>query len=503
MIPTRRRTDAEALVDVDVHPATELRQRPLLFAALAELFPVRFRPWPGGSPTARPALIAFTGLDEALVAEAERTIFLQGRTLMGHEPRTVKFTQARALDPRLRSRRLLEVQGQLATLAQSSGDDVLASIDALPVWIRRPVSGRAVDVVADAPLELEPGEVLRDRLAPGRFLSLLPLVHFLREVCGERGWQRPQPRSAFVIDDPNLHWSSYGPLSYPRLVDHAREHGYHMSIAMVPFDGWFAHRRTVELFAGSKDVLSLSVHGNDHRLHELGRLDSVDAARPVVAQALRRTAAFERRTGLAVSRVVVPPYEACSEASMQAMLEVGFDAVTLTRPCPWVPLGPPHSPYADASASPLSGWGMSDITSTGFPVLIRRQYDEHDDIVLRAFLGQPIVLYGHVSDLANGLEPLAAAADVVNAVAPAGWGHLADVCSSSFEVRRAGGTLEIRPFARRIRVRVDRASRPSRWLPRRTMLGSLMVRKRSTRDDRMSLRRVGRFSSYRPIANGH
>jgi hypothetical protein len=425
-------------VTIRVRPAAELRARSRLFAALAEAFDVRFEA--DGAPGT--PLISF-----GPVAEEDGPAFVV-EAAPGGAParRAVRFGSQ--LDPRLRGRTLMEDGVGDCGLAPQAGDEVLATVERRPVWLRR----GAADIVAHAPAELAPDEVLRDRLDPGRFLGLLPLVHFLRAVCAPGAWQPPPARAAFVVDDPNLHGGAYGHLRYRELVADAREHGYHVAIAMVPFDGWYAHRPTVRLFKASPDAVSLCVHGNDHRMHELGRPTEPGQARRILAQSARRVAAFERRTGLPVSRVMVPPYEACSAASMGAMLELGFEAITHTRPYPWLPLGSPHA--APDPAHTLSGWRAAELMEDGLPVLIRRELHEHDEIVLRSFLDQPILLYGHVSDFAGGLEPLRAAAAVVNSLPSVTWGSLADVAARNFESRRDGGTLEIRPYSRRIRVQV-------------------------------------------------
>ena len=421
------------------------------------MFSVRFQALASSETANVQLLIAFVEEGEEPPQGADRILVVRanGDSSGSRGGGEVRFGDTPHLDRRLRGRVLEDNGGVAPALPVRVGDQILASVERAPVWIRRQENGQTFDVVAHAPNEVSANEVLRDHLSPGHFVGLLPLVHVLREVCGAGGWEATPPRAAFIVDDPNLHWPSYGFLDYARLVRHAREHAYHTSIAMVPLDGRYAHRRTVGLFKASRDALSLSVHGNDHRMHELGRLHAPADARRVLAQALRRTAAFERRTGLDVSRVMVPPYEACSAISMEAMLEVGFDAVSVTRPCPWMPFGPSHSPYAGAGDDPLSGWRPADLTPEGLPVLIRRQFDEHEDVVLRAFLNQPVVLYGHVSDLADGLDRLADAADLVNSVAPTEWCSLTDLMSRSFEWRRDGTALELRPFTRRLRVRVD------------------------------------------------
>lgn len=440
--------DSDAAVRVGVHPAAELTRRPRLFAALEHALPVRFEP--AGADAA--ALVVMADAEGAPDPAGRRSyVVANGDRAPGPAPATVRFAGSSRLDARLRGRSLTEATPP-QPLAAEPGDDVLAEIGGAAVWVRR----GARDVVAGAPSELGPSEFLRDRIDPGRFLRLLPLVHFLREVAAGAAWIPPVLRACFVVDDPNLHWRSYGHLRYPDLVAHAREHRYHLAVALIPIDGWFAHGPTVRLFADHGDVLSLCVHGNDHRMHELRRLDGVEDARRVLAQAERRIAAFERRSGLTVARVVAPPFEACSAASAQAMFELGFDGVLHTRPYPWAPVGPGRSSHESPDPSDvLSGWCPAQLVAGGLPVVVRREFHEHDEIVLRAFLDQPIVLYGHVEDFRDGFEPLAEAAAAVNSLGPVTWGSLEAITETNVARRREDDVLALRPFARRLRIDVE------------------------------------------------
>ena len=50
------------------------------------------------------------------------------------------------------------------------------------------------------------------------------------------------------MDDPNLRRPTYGYIDYEDMATSAREHNYHVSIAMVPLDGRFMSASTVRLF---------------------------------------------------------------------------------------------------------------------------------------------------------------------------------------------------------------------------------------------------------------
>jgi hypothetical protein len=279
------------------------------------------------------------------------------------------------------------------------------------------------------PDELAKGEALRERLRPGHSRALLPLARFLAELTAHLRPAPPPLHAAFVIDDPNLRRPRYGHVDYAQLLAHARAHRYHVAIAMVPLDARRAHPRAVEIFRAGARHLSLCIHGNDHDGAELGRLHGDAQARAVVAQALARTAAFERRTGLGVDRVMVPPHERLSEPCARALRAFGFAAVCTTRPYPWVADTPEqHWLARPPEAGPLAAWGPVDRVAGGLPVLLRADFAHpREDLALRAFLGQPLILYGHHDLLADGPGALVEAAEQINRLGEVRWRSLGEI----------------------------------------------------------------------------
>jgi hypothetical protein len=314
------------------------------------------------------------------------------------------------------------------------------------------------DHVAIAPDELRPGEVLRNRLAPRRCLAMLALTQFVRDITAGLRWEPPATRAAFVVDDPNLRWPTYGHLSFEELSCSARAHAYHVSIAMVPLDAWPAHPRAVALFRERSAQLSLSIHGNDHDRGELGRLRSEEEALGPVAQALRRVQGFERRTALAVDRVMVPPHERMSEGALAAMLACGYEAFAGTRSYPWIDMGTsPDVPWLTRpdGAHALIGWGSAVLMPGGFPLLMRIPLEHAgEELVMRAFLGQPVILYGHHDLLEHGPEALETAAAAINRLGDTRWSSLAGIARAAVESRRRGDVLELRMLGRHVCVDV-------------------------------------------------
>ncbi len=379
--------------------------------------------------------------------------------------RAVRFSDGAALDPRLRGHSLVDRShgvaaiGVAATGVSEDGVAALASDESGALWTRRSGTGPAADHVAvPAPTDLRDDECLRDRLTPGHFLSLLPLIHFLREVTAEDGWQPPPLRAAFLLDDPNLHATSYGHLSFPDCAREAEDHDYHLAIAMIPLDGWFASRPAVRLFRESERRLSILIHGNDHLKHELARSRSDEDGDRMLAQALRRIRDFERRTELEVSRVMAAPHGVCSKASMTSLFRLGYEAIAISRPYPWRSAPPPDRP--------LAGWWPAEIVAGGLPVLPRYHLRaDPDDRVLRAYLDHPLILYGHHDDVKDGMGILRDVADDLRRLGEIRWMSLRDIARSNFFQRRRGDRLEIRAFTRHLLVDVPEGVTRLVWSP--------------------------------------
>jgi hypothetical protein len=447
---------------VGVHPGAELRRRPRLFAALAAAFPdVSFEAREASETAGLDALVELGG-----ECEARRAAAAGLRSLAALAPESdsgsatgVSFAAETGLERRLQGQVLPDrhLDG-VAALGQGPSTEVLASVDGAPVWIRE----GQLDLVAVAPTELSEEEPLRDRVGRERSLALLPLLELLRELTAETAWQAPPLRATFLLDDPNLHWPTYGYLSLPHLGRHAAEHGYHLALAMVPLDARFAHPKATRLLR-EQDGVSLCVHGNDHFGGELGRVREQDEALALAAQALRRIEAFEQRTGVPVSRVMVPPHEECSQAMTSALARTGFAAITMTRPFPWLSPPPQHWLTADGSDRALAGWQPADITPSGLPVLLRHPLaDDHfspAELALRAYLDQPLILYGHHDDLADGLDVLAERGATVNRLGPVQWGSLEALAAANLRWRLEGDLLRLRPYSRRVTFEVPNGVR--------------------------------------------
>jgi hypothetical protein len=460
-IPSEQPVTGRVRQRVGVRPAQALHSLERLFDALAQALPITFLDADSADPSSLDGMLV---LDPAHAPDPAHSsnvpagppTLITG-TAQEHptERALIAFSGDVLVHRALRGRQLAEgVTAQSSALQCQGEDRLLATAAGRPVWWHRENSDR-VQISAFAVHELQAGETLREHLRPGRFMGLVPLLHFLHAVTDggaagdsvdvghdqRAGWGERPLQAAFVIDDPNLHWTSYGYLRYPELLDHARRHGYHIALATVPLDGWCVNRRAAGLIGAHRAEVSLLVHGNDHVARELGRLASDGAAELAVAQALRRVAAFERRAYMEVSRVMAPPHGACSEAVLRAMFRLGFEAACISNPYPW--RGGLQAP------TQLAGWHPAEMVAGGLPILPRYHLEHpREELVFRALLGQPLILYGHHWDMAGGLDVLGQAAAEVNSLGDVRWRPLDRIARANFTCAPEGDVLAVRMFSR-------------------------------------------------------
>ena len=89
----------------------------------------------------------------------------------------------------------------------------------------------------------------------------------------------------------------------------------------------------------------------------------------------------------------------------------------------------------------------------GLPVILRRGFqDPVEDLALRAFLDQPLVIHGHHGDVADGLDLLRDLAATVNAFGEVDWSSLGDITAGNVATCGDGESLHVRMFTRRTRV---------------------------------------------------
>ena len=439
-----------------VAPESEFQARRRLFGLLGELYPVDFEVWRPGGPPAFDGAILWAGCAEEKEVTSARSCDRlvvarpEGRNVPVQK-HTVKFGLTTSLDDCFRGQTMIEeCVEKFPALPLRDSDEIVCWKDSLPYWLIRRNDGATTSIVALGPEEMAERQTVYDHFNRRCWLRLLPFFHFLKRLTSSDAWEPPPLRACFMFDDPNLHWPTYGFLDLRKLAPHAREFNYHVSFAMVPLDAGFVNPRVVPLFRENRANLSLCMHGNDHARAELGSpLETGDFAK-LLAQGLKRIDRFERRSGIPVSRVMVPPYGAFREEVADPMLKLGYEAACVSRAS--------LTSWNKGKAWPASfGHPVAEFIGRGLPVIPRQVMapGHEGSYRLAAFLNQPIIPHGHHRDCADGLDLLSNAANSINSLGKVIWSDMASLSRSNYLTRRANGTLTVKMLARRITIPVS------------------------------------------------
>ena len=335
-----------------------------------------------------------------------------------------------------------------AALAYPADRILAADAQGRPVWTvadRHPVRvHRTALRLPHAPLGSDVGLAAAEE----RFVQALPLFHFLRELTGPEGFANPPLRAAYVVDDPNLHWTSYGYADYRAIAASARLDRYHVAFATIPLDAWWVHGKAAEIFRTHADGLSLLIHGNNHARHELAQNYSSEVMSALLQQAIARIQRVEARSGLEVSRVMVPPHGACSASMLAELPRQGFESACVSA-------GSLRAHNAGQAWTRTLSLAPSELVE-GCPVLPRWAFGNAGEATLlaAAYLGQPLIMRGHHQDIKGGLDLFREYARLINALGDVRWGSLGELSRLNFRHRIAGTTMYVQPLGTRITVEV-------------------------------------------------
>lgn len=448
---------------IGIFPAGHFIHNRLLWETLNRLYPVHFQ---GVESCNSP------GLDALLILEGD--VSLAGPMVGNGVPRfvvvegpgkeraaaagTVKFGGGSSLAQCFRNREFKEEAAfEFSALKPVAGDELLAARGDRTFWACNRREGSVVHRVAAGPPIFEKGEYLHDHFRPARFLRLLPLLHFLRDVTKDIDGTPPPLRACLVFDDPNLWRGGYGCLDFRQLLEHARRHRYHAAIATVPLDSWRANSEVAGLFRENPANLSLLIHGNNHLKHELAHPGSESVCLQVLAQALWRIERLERRHGLTVARVMTPPHGVFALEMFPAMLKLGFEGALITTD-----LFLRHESHAALPAG--FGFEMTEMLGGGLPAMarIRVAGDWESEVCFAAFRHQPMLLCGHHQDAEGDMDYLARIADLVNSLGEVRWSGLSEITRSNYKLFPAGDSLTVRMYGRRSEIDIPAGIRAVR-----------------------------------------
>jgi hypothetical protein len=284
---------------------------------------------------------------------------------------------------------------------------------------------------------------LQEEFHSARFLGLLPLLLFLREALASAAWTSMAPRATFMIDDPNFRFTRYGFIKYRSLIEASKKHEFHTTIAMIPIDWKKTAPRVASMIHDNQDRLSIVVHGVDHLSEEFAARVPLGHAEATLAQGLARMTAHERDTGLRFARAITFPHDACNTVWMRAMRNAGLEAAIARRGRP-VDLDP-------AADDPLFGLHPAEMSVLGFPVIHRfRAEHPREELLFKAFLGKPLVVYTHHGFLCGDVDAFVHVAEYVNNHVAPRWSGIDAIVRSNYQLRESPAGLAARVFSNRV-----------------------------------------------------
>ncbi len=422
-----------------------------LLPIVALLLPVKFSfEDHNGSPHDGEIIVRTEGRPPTVGKPSVSTISVRRQATAGAvEQVEVKFADDAEVPFPFRGRTLTTaVAGNVQPLTPGQHERILATTRHGAVWTVSTENGTK-HFQSSFPLPMIPAEGnLRDVLNGDRFLEMLPLLHFLHNVCADSLYEGPPLRACFMFDDPNLHWPRYGYVDYRRIAEHATRENYHVSFATVPLDNWFTHPATAEVFRRHPRQLSMLIHGNNHTHQELAQ-DLPEAERRVLLwQAIRRIERLEKRAGFEISRVMAAPHGACSEAMMESLPQCGFESATISH-------GSLRVHNRGRGWTRALGYLPAELIR-GCPVLPRWRMAANatNTVLLAAYLRQPIILVGHHQDLKKGNELMDHLARFINGLGPVTWGNMNELSRINYFRRAQGEALKIKPLGRKVSVQL-------------------------------------------------
>jgi len=298
-----------------------------------------------------------------------------------------------------------------------------------PVFIETSVQSWNVFVAcATSPAEgLKDGEGVVDA-----FLKNAPAMMFVKYCAGEQGWHAIHEYANLTIDDPWLR-QPYGYVDYKGLLEEMERHGFHTTIAFIPWNYDRSEPGVVSLIRSHPDRFSITVHGDNHDHKEFTEYRSKPLAYQIadLKQSLARMEKFRTLTGIPYDKVMIFPHSIAPEATLGALKTYNYLATVNSMNVP-----------QDAARPVDPSFVLRPVTLSfaGFPSIIRYSVAAPIPkllIAINEFLGNPLLFYGHTEDFARGIAAFDGTADEVNELEPdTQWRGLGDIVKHLYVVRR-------------------------------------------------------------------
>jgi hypothetical protein len=263
-----------------------------------------------------------------------------------------------------------------------------------------------------------------------QFLSVVPIVMYVKWAFEQRCWKAPEINACLMIDDPVLR-PRYGFVRFRELLELMHHHNFSTNIAFIPWNWRRNHRGVVRLFTANPDRFSLSVHGCDHTGREFGSRDR-DLLSRKVRKAADRMRRHETSTGIRHDRLMVFPQGVFSEDAIGALKQNNFIAAVNTEVINADP--PPRNILVS------SVWDVAVMDYWSFPIFTRRYPSQGvENFAFDILLGKPCIVVIHHDFCRDRYRRLVEFIDGLNALkCPLAWRPLGEVVRRSCRQREIG-----------------------------------------------------------------
>lgn len=279
------------------------------------------------------------------------------------------------------------------------------------------------------------------------FSFAAPLLLFMSFVSGNQKWHLDGSYGNFTIDDPWL-VQPYGRLDYAGLLQQMEKHNFHTTIGFIPWNFDRSRSDTIKLIRSNPTRFSISIHGNNHAHREFGDYAENPLQDQIanIKQAVARMERFRSNTGITYDRFMIFPHGVAPAATFAALKKYEFLGTANSLN---VPLGTAFPtdpfflfrPYTCDYGNLLSLFRYSAETPI-VPV----------QIAIHAFLGNPLLFYGHEAMFEQGTGAFDKTADLVNDIAPrTKWTSLGEIARHLYLIRsREDGSSDVTMFANEV-----------------------------------------------------
>jgi len=343
-----------------------------------------------------------------------------------------------------------EVTGQLAGQSFASGSTpagALAPVDsrtAVPligfrseeverhvfVWVRLESKAEVFFLVQMDRTE-QPGSLSKMRVA-SLFCPAAPFMMFLRHAAGEHGWHTAGSFANFTIDDPWL-TQPFGFLDYRALLAEMDSCNFHTTIAFIPWNFDRSEPEVVDLFKAHRNRFSLCFHGNNHKRQEFADYRRVPIKTHIdnIRQAVARMSRLQDFTGLVCDHIMVFPHEIAPEPTLAILKECNFLATANSNNVPLHAPGPTDDAfYLRPVTTRFANFASMLRYSAELPM-------PQLELAVNAFLGNPLLFYGHERMFSSGLDAFNPIAELVNRIEPSTqWTNLGNIAEHQFLLRK-------------------------------------------------------------------